>query len=100
MSFMLSVANKPIMLSVVVLNVVVLNVVVLNVFVLNVVVLNVIELNVVMLGVVSPLAYYINSLFSVHYESIVFYSIVPGLFKYFVQLKKIFQCIFAKYDNG
>ncbi len=63
---MISVTNKPIIVSVVVLNV-------------------------VMLGVVTTLVYYINCSFSVYYESTMFYSIVPGLFKYFVQQKKNFS---------
>jgi hypothetical protein len=50
--FMLSVTNKPFMLSVVLLNVVMLNVVMLNVIMLNVFILNVVMLNVVMLSVV------------------------------------------------
>ncbi len=49
---MLSVANKPIMLSVVMLNVVLLNVVMLNIIMLNVIMLNFIILNAVMLNVI------------------------------------------------
>jgi hypothetical protein len=51
---MLSVANKPFILSVVMLNVVILSVVMLNVIMLSVVMLSVVILNVVMLNVVAP----------------------------------------------
>jgi hypothetical protein len=51
-SFMLNVASKPFMLSVIVLNGIVLNVIVLNVVVLNVIVLNVTVLNAIVLNVI------------------------------------------------
>ncbi len=59
MSFKLSVANNPIILSVVnlivmMLNVVTLNVVMLNVVTVNVMMLNVVTLNVVILNVLAP----------------------------------------------
>ncbi len=70
---MLSVSNKPFMLSVVMLNVVILNVVMLNVVMLNVVMLNVVILNVVMLNVVAP--------YTIHRTLALFcFSIMLGVF--------------------
>jgi hypothetical protein len=51
---MLSVMNKPLMLSVVILNVVILSVIALNVIMLNVRMLIVIKLSVIMLNVAAP----------------------------------------------
>jgi hypothetical protein len=55
MSFMLSVANKPFLLSVIKVNVILLkNIVMLIAIMLSVIMLNVVSLNVVMLNVVAP----------------------------------------------
>ncbi len=55
MSFMLSVVNKPSMVSVIMLNVVMLNVVMLSVIMLNAIMLCVVILSVVLLNVVAPI---------------------------------------------
>ncbi len=62
MSFKLSVANKPLMLSVVMLSVVMLSVVMLSVVMLSVVMLSVVMLRVVMLRVVVPSSLFCHSI--------------------------------------
>jgi hypothetical protein len=57
---MLSFANKPFMLSVVMLNAIMLSVFMLNVVMLSVVMLNVIMFSVVMVNVMAPLKYNTN----------------------------------------
>jgi hypothetical protein len=70
-----SVANKPIMLSVVMLNVIVLNVIMLNAIILNVIMLNVIMLNVTMLNVTMLNVTMLN----VTMLNVVMLSIIPLL---------------------
>jgi hypothetical protein len=55
MSFMLSVPNKPCLLSVIMLSVIMLSVVMLSVVMLTVVIVSVVMLSVIMLNVVAPL---------------------------------------------
>jgi len=70
---MLSVANKPNMLSVVMLNVVMLNVIMLNVVMLNVVMLNAVMLNAVMLNVIM-----LSVVVPANYGCQKFYGISPS----------------------
>jgi hypothetical protein len=56
-SFILSVTNNPVMLSVIMLKVVMLSVIMLKVVMLRVIMLNVVKLSVIILSVVAPMAH-------------------------------------------